>query len=69
MTWGPITRLFAARPAVAAAALAAMLALLALPALNLSLRPGSPLHVPDLIVTVVGKWMCFAILALSIDLI
>ena len=69
MTWGPITRLFAARPAVAAAALAAMLALLALPALNLSLRPGSPLHVPDLIITVVGKWMCFAILALSIDLI
>jgi urea transport system permease protein len=66
---GPLARLAFARPALAIAVAALILGLLALPILNLSLQPGATLHVPDLIVTIVGKWMCFAILALSIDLV
>ncbi|MFL1461927.1 urea ABC transporter permease subunit UrtC [Roseococcus sp. DSY-14] len=41
--------------------------LAALPLLNL-LPPSSPLHAPDFLVSVAGKWLCYAILALAIDL-
>ena len=43
---------------------AAMLA-----ALNLGLAPSSPLHVPSYVVGLIGKYLCFAILALAIDLV
>ncbi len=69
MTRGPLSSLIAARPGLATASAGAALLLLALPALNIGAPAGSALHVPDIAVTVVGKWMCFAILALSIDLI
>ena len=40
-----------------------------IPALNLLVSPASPLHVPDYIVTLVGKYLCYALLALSVDLV
>ena len=50
------------------AGLAAAVALLAaLPALN-ALPADHALHVSDFIVSVTGKWICYAILALSLDL-
>ena len=39
------------------------------PALNLFLPVTSTLHVPDHIVTLVGKYLCYALLALSVDLV
>src|SRR3954469_9727315 len=37
--------------------------------LNLGVPPSSPVHVPNYMVGLVGKYLCFAILALAIDLI
>lgn len=49
------------------------LALLALailvPVLNLALQPGHPLHVPDHLVPLFGKYLAYALLALSLDLV
>jgi urea transport system permease protein len=39
------------------------------PALNIFLPASSVLHVPDHIVTLVGKYLCYALLALSVDLV
>src|SRR5919197_4958707 len=39
------------------------------PALNLLFPPSSPLHVPTYMVSLFGKYVCYALLALSIDLI
>jgi urea transport system permease protein len=49
----------------------AVLATLAIviPAFNLFLPPSSPLHVPTYLVSLFGKYVCYALLALSIDLI
>src|SRR4051794_29121243 len=41
----------------------------AVPLANLLLPPGSPLHVPTYLVALLGKYVCYALLALSIDLI
>ena len=43
---------------------AAMLA-----AMNLLVPAGSPLHVPDFVVAIAGKYLCYAMLALAIDLV
>jgi urea transport system permease protein len=40
-----------------------------LPLANLALPAGHPLHVPDWFVTLAGKIMCYAIVALAMDLI
>jgi urea transport system permease protein len=40
-----------------------------LPVLNLSFPVSSPLHVPDYLITLVGKFFCFAIVAIAMDLI
>jgi urea transport system permease protein len=69
VTRGPLSTLIAARPGIAVALSALALTLLAVPVLNLAAPAGSAFHVPDIAVTVIGKWLCFAILALSIDLI
>jgi len=37
--------------------------------LNLATPPGSALHVPNFVVSIVGKYLCYAILALAIDLV
>jgi urea transport system permease protein len=39
------------------------------PLLNLLLPPDSPFHVPTYVMALVGKYLCYALLALSIDLI
>src|SRR3989304_7539607 len=41
----------------------------AVPLLNLMLPPSSPFHVPTYLVALFGKYVCYALLALSIDLI
>lgn len=46
---------------------AAVLVLAAFPLLN-TLPEAHPLHVSDFLVSVTGKWICYAILALSLDL-
>jgi urea transport system permease protein len=48
---------------------AAIALLVVLPALNLALPAGHPLHVSDYMVTLLGKIMCYAIVALAMDLI
>ena len=53
-----------------AATIALLLALaFTVPFLNLALSPESPLHVPSYMVALVGKYLCFALLALSLDLV
>jgi urea transport system permease protein len=42
---------------------------LAIPALNLLTRPDSAIHVPDYILALLGKYLCYALLALSVDLV
>jgi urea transport system permease protein len=42
---------------------------LVVPTLNLALPSTSTLHVPDYMVTLIGKYLCYALLALSVDLI
>jgi urea transport system permease protein len=44
-------------------------ALILIPAMNTLVAPGSPLHVSDHLVPLFGKYICFALLALSVDLI
>src|SRR6202000_2152808 len=39
------------------------------PILNLSVAPTSPLSVPDYLVPLLGKYLCYAMLALSLDLV
>jgi urea transport system permease protein len=39
------------------------------PLLNLATNPSSVLHVPDYVVTLGGKYLCYALLALSVDLV
>lgn len=41
----------------------------AVPFFNLVFPPGSPLHLPTYLVALFGKYVCFALLALSIDLV
>jgi urea transport system permease protein len=48
---------------------AAILLLIVLPIANLAVPSGHPLHVSDFIVTLVGKIMCYAIVAVAMDLI
>jgi urea transport system permease protein len=39
------------------------------PALNLLVPPSSPFHVPNHVVPLFGKYLCYALLAISVDLI
>jgi urea transport system permease protein len=41
----------------------------AVPVLNLAVPPSSPFHVPDFLVALLGKYLCFALLALALDLL
>jgi urea transport system permease protein len=47
------------------------LALLAvvIPLLNLAIDPASPFHIPTYVVSLLGKYLCYAILALALDLV
>jgi urea transport system permease protein len=48
---------------------AALFLVVLIPALNTALPAGSPLHLPDHLVTLLGKFCCFAIAAVALDLI
>src|SRR6187455_193084 len=63
----PLTRLLDRSSAVFLILLAAVGIIV--PLLNLLLPPSSALHMPTYLVALFGKYVCYAILALSIDLI
>jgi len=42
---------------------------LVVPALNLLVPPGNPFHLSTYAVTLIGKYLCYALLALSVDLV
>lgn len=46
-----------------------LVAAVLVPVLNLATDSSSPLHVPTWVVSLVGKYLCYALLALSVDLI
>ena len=46
-----------------------LLLAIAVPVFNLMTPPGSALHVPTWVMSLLGKYLCFALLALSVDLI
>jgi len=70
-----VTGVFAtARPLESRRAIAAVLAaygvlVIVVPVLNLAVPAGSALHVSDYTVTLMGKILCYAIVALAVDLI
>src|SRR5262249_35033915 len=55
-------------PAIIAGTLVGAVILM-VPILNLFPAPDSPFHLSDFAVTVGGKWLCLALLALSLDLV
>ena len=61
----------AARETAAGAAFLTLLAALAIavPVLNLAVPASSPLHVSTYVLTLVGKYLCYAMLALAVDLV
>jgi urea transport system permease protein len=63
----PLTRLLDKSATVFLVLLAAFA--IAIPALNLLMPTGSPFHVSTYLVALFGKYICYALLALSIDLI
>ena len=67
MITGPILRSLNRSAVVFLAILAAIAVLV--PVLNLAVPASSPFHLPAYYVALFGKYLCFAILALSIDLI
>ena len=46
-----------------------VLCALAVPYLNLTMPPDHPLHVPDYLVALTGKFLCYAMLAVSLNLV
>ena len=50
-------------------ALFAVLTLVVLPVLHLAVPPGSPFHVSTFVITLTGKIMCYAVVAVAMDLI
>ena len=64
---GPLLRALGRGGAVFVAVIAAIGILV--PVLNLLVPPASPFHVPTYLVALWGKYACYALLALSIDLI
>ena len=45
------------------------LAVVLVPAGNLLASPGSGLHVPSYVMALLGKYLCYALLAVSLDLV
>src|SRR5690554_3812577 len=39
------------------------------PVLNLAMTPGSALHLPSFAVSLLGKYLCYALLAVALDLV
>ena len=66
-----IVRFFSATPKQGwiAIAIAAAITMILLPALHLLVPAGNPFHVSAYVITLVGKIMCYAIVAVAMDLI
>ena len=54
---------------LATIAVAAIFVLIILPCLNAYAEPGSPLHVSNFTINLWGKYLCYGILAISVDLL
>ncbi|HEX9702177.1 MAG TPA: urea ABC transporter permease subunit UrtC [Rhodospirillales bacterium] len=68
-TWRPsFTHLLGDRGGIVLVAVLGAAAVL-VPALNLLVGPGSAFHVPTYLVSLFGKYLCYALLALSVDLV
>ena len=59
----------AASPRIMLAALVLVALAVLAPALNLLVPPGNPFHLPNHLVPLFGKYLCFAMLALALDLV
>ena len=57
------------RAAIAAGAALALFAFVVVPLLHLAVPAGHPLHLSDYFVTLVGKILCYAIVAVALDLV
>jgi urea transport system permease protein len=66
---GPLMRALAANRSTTVVLALLLAAAVLVPVLNLMVPPSSPLHVPTYVVSLLGKYLAFALLALSIDLI
>lgn len=69
---GPITaRLFAieSRTGWLVFSVAAILLVVVVPLLNLAVPADSPFHISDFLITILGKFLCFALLAVALDLL
>jgi urea transport system permease protein len=55
--------------AAAVLAICALALIVVVPVLNLVVPPGSPLHLADYMVPLLGKYLCYALLALALDLV
>ena len=65
-----LARALPGSPVAAATALVvALLFAVAVPMMNAVAPLGSPLHLPDYMIPLIGKYLCFAILALALDLV
>jgi urea transport system permease protein len=65
-----LARALPGSPAAAATLLVvALLFAVAVPMMNAVVPLGSPLHLPDYVIPLIGKYLCFAILALALDLV
>ncbi len=64
-------RVFSGQTPLGISLMLGFLALLAVlvPLLNLALSADNPLHVPAYVVALLGKYLCYALLALSLDLV
>jgi urea transport system permease protein len=66
---GPLTRLVTGSPGALITLVLLLGAAAVVPVLNMALPPGSPYHVPTYLVSLMGKYLCYGMLALSVDLI
>jgi urea transport system permease protein len=67
---GPLARTLPGSPTATLTLLAAaVLFAIVVPMMNAAVSDGSPFHLPDYIIPLVGKYLCYAILALALDLV
>jgi urea transport system permease protein len=66
---GPLARLVAGSPGALITLVVLMGAAVLVPVLNLLVPAGSAFHVPTYLVSLMGKYLCYGLLALSVDLI
>jgi urea transport system permease protein len=64
-----LARALPASPAAAAFLVLTLLLVVMVPVLNGAVPSTSPLHLPDYLIPLVGKYLCYAILALALDLV